>query len=169
MVRRPEGGLLAGLYEFPTSSNVAQTTSRTAQAKIPHELLSKLLVSSVLPYDAKNRKETPGDCLRITSIQPVGDLIHIFSHIRKTYRPQWVVLQGGETLPAFNPDAVGSPMTPKPGVINSKSDIRLSTLLQPIDAMWVQMKDVSSANMGTGVVKVWNSTRKLWEMNIGGR
>lgn len=169
MVRRPEGGLLAGLYEFPTSSNVSKTTSRIAQTKIPDKLLSQFLRSSVLPYDAKKRKETPEDRLRITSIKPVGDVIHVFSHIRKTYRPQWVVLQGEETLPELNPGAVGSPVTPKPGVINGSSDVRLSTSFRPIDAMWVQLKDVLSANMGTGVIKVWNSTKALWEVDIGGR
>ncbi|GLB39158.1 putative DNA glycosylase [Lyophyllum shimeji] len=167
MVRRPKGGLLAGLYEFPTSSNVTKTTSRTAQTKIAHELLSQLIVPHILPYDPKKKKAV-GDCLRITSIKTVEDVVHVFSHIRKTYRPQWVVLQGGKGLPPLDLSAVPSPMTPKPGEIEGSGAIRPSTYL-PVDASWVRLKDVPSANMGTGVVKVWNSTRALWEVDIDGR
>ncbi|KAF5383159.1 hypothetical protein D9615_004998 [Tricholomella constricta] len=158
-------GLLAGLYEFPTSSNVAKTTSRTAQAKIPHALLSQLVVPSVFPHDAKKRTDTPRESIEISSIKPVGDVIHVFSHIKKTYRPQWVVLQGGETPPALKPSGVEP--SASPGVIDD-GEGGISTSLRPISAMWVQLKEISSVNMGTGVVKVWNSTKALWEREIGG-
>lgn len=39
----------------------------------------------------------------MAKIVPAGDVLHIFSHIRKTYRVQWVVLEGGtsEAPPAL--------------------------------------------------------------------
>ena len=39
------------------------------------------------------------DILRIGTIKAVGDVVHIFSHIKKTYRVQWVILEGGEDGP----------------------------------------------------------------------
>ncbi|KAI1798021.1 DNA glycosylase [Ganoderma leucocontextum] len=137
LVRRPEGGLLAGLHEFPTAANVPVTTSSPAQAKIADTLLSALLVSPPASSPSRsplvsNRqseeqssgseqdprqsrttrrprpeaKPTPagpsaaadadtGAALRVVKIVPAGDVLHIFSHIRKTYRAQWVILEGG--------------------------------------------------------------------------
>lgn len=34
------------------------------------------------------------DDLRIAKTKPAGDVLHIFSHIRKTYRVQWILLVG---------------------------------------------------------------------------
>ncbi|KAG5643070.1 hypothetical protein DXG03_001598 [Asterophora parasitica] len=166
MVRRPEGGLLAGLYEFPTSGNVARTTSRAAQVKMPHALVSELVVPSmsIAPYDAKNRRKPSHDVIEIASIQPVRDVVHIFSHIKKTYRPQWVVLQGGGDAPPALKSARGNPSTS-----DSIDEGLSSTSLRPIlNNMWIQLKEVPNVNMGTGVVKVWNSTKELWEGGVGG-
>ncbi|PIL27683.1 hypothetical protein GSI_10836 [Ganoderma sinense ZZ0214-1] len=158
LVRRPEGGLLAGLHEFPTAANVPVATgssSPPALAKIVDTLLAALLVSpppasspsrsrlvstghtqsqsdTEEEQEQDSRSETeqdPGRCqttrrlrpeakptpagptataadagagvgasagtLRVVKIVPAGDVLHIFSHIRKTYRAQWVVLEGG--------------------------------------------------------------------------
>lgn len=35
--------------------------------------------------------------MRVVKIVPAGDVLHVFSHIRKTYRVQWVVLEGGSS------------------------------------------------------------------------
>ncbi|KAG5654571.1 hypothetical protein H0H81_000096 [Sphagnurus paluster] len=163
------GRLLAGLYEFPTSSDVAKTTSRTAQAKIPHALLTQLVVPSILPYDAK-RKETESqhECIQITSIKPVGDVIHVFSHIRKTYRTQWVIIRGGETPPKLKIGGFEGSTVPELSFTDGGGEDGLSASPRPLDAMWVPFNKVSSANMGTGVVKVWNSTKELWERDIDG-
>ncbi|KAM5533579.1 hypothetical protein V8D89_012795 [Ganoderma adspersum] len=165
LVRRPAGGLLAGLHEFPTAANVpvATGTSPPALAKIADTLLSALLVSP-LPasspsrsclvssghtqsdteeeQEQDSRSETEQDparsqntrlprpeakptlagptaataadatagagagALRVVKLVPAGDVLHIFSHIRKTYRAQWVVLEGGSGPPplAQQPD-----------------------------------------------------------------
>jgi A/G-specific adenine glycosylase len=98
-------GLLAGLYEFPTSANVSGA-SASAQSKIPHALLTDLLQSAPAPYTTSNFftpksrpavASSPG--LQISKIKPAGDVIHVFSHIKKTYRVQWVVLEGGGSEP----------------------------------------------------------------------
>ena len=42
---------------------------------------------------------TTSDILRIVTIKAVGDMVHVFSHIKKTYCVQWVILEGGEDEP----------------------------------------------------------------------
>lgn len=99
-------GLLAGLHEFPTSDNVASGLSASAMHAIPHELLSTLLAVPPQPYTRPARRRTPGDAssnelgpLIIAEIIPAGDVVHVFSHIKKTYRIQWVLLTGGGPEP----------------------------------------------------------------------
>ncbi|KAG6812210.1 hypothetical protein H0H92_003946 [Tricholoma furcatifolium] len=125
-------GLLAGLYEFPTSSNVSKATSSTTQAKVPHTLLSNLLKDAVLPYNPK-RKEAPKG-LVIASIRPTKDIVHVFSHIKKTYRPQWVVTEGGNSLPAVKV-SVAEPSKP-----SSRQK----------DVMWVRLDEVGNINQDLG-------------------
>lgn len=43
----------------------------------------------------KKESRSSEDDLRIVKAKPAGDVLHIFSHIRKTYRVQWVLLVGG--------------------------------------------------------------------------
>ncbi|TCD67796.1 hypothetical protein EIP91_011924 [Steccherinum ochraceum] len=113
LVRRPEGGLLAGLHEFPTTPNVS-VTSPQDMADCAQSSLRQLLVHppplscspaarnpprrSVKPgppSDSEEEEEEGVDDLRIAKTKPAGDVLHIFSHIRKTYRVQWVLLLGG--------------------------------------------------------------------------
>lgn len=39
----------------------------------------------------------------IVNTKPVGDVIHVFSHIKKTYRVQWVLLEGCSEPPFPTP------------------------------------------------------------------
>ncbi len=102
-------GLLAGLHEFPTAPNVPVTKSTSAHIEIADSLLAALLTSPPPPAaksDGQTARRTaapPAPAapartpapLRVAKIVPAGDVLHIFSHIRKTYRVQWVVLEGG--------------------------------------------------------------------------
>ncbi|KAJ7512080.1 hypothetical protein B0H11DRAFT_1699307 [Mycena galericulata] len=97
LVRRPEGGLLAGLDEFPTSPNVAASTSTARQLKIPEEILSTLLHRDV--HLQPGSTGVANHSLRISKVQPAGDVVHVFSHIKKTYRVQWVILEGTSEPP----------------------------------------------------------------------
>ncbi|KAI0747000.1 DNA glycosylase [Daedaleopsis nitida] len=219
LVRRPDGGLLAGLHEFPTAPDVPVTTPSSAQIAIAHTLLAALLVSppstqsaqSTAPPDTTARRHTleasksnprleprasdgrsaPTDRLRVMQIEPAGDVLHIFSHIRKTYRIQWVVLEGGPSdeppplvrspelrvvgaAQAKPKTSKGNPSrkkdggpTPRAGA-NSKQP-PAKTPSSPPPSMraseWVLLDRVADANIGTGVVKIWRQVRTLWEGN----
>lgn len=75
-------GLLAGLQEFPTRSNVGSPSQKEMDT-LARTMLSELLATE--------------PCVK--KIKPIGDVMHVFSHIKKTYRVQGVVLEGGESPP----------------------------------------------------------------------
>ncbi|KAI0634857.1 DNA glycosylase [Trametes polyzona] len=191
LVRRPEGGLLAGLHEFPTAPNVPVTSSTSAHIEIADSLLTALLVSpppapsSATPSDgqAARRANPPSSTrspgpLRVAKIVPAGDVLHIFSHIRKTYRVQWVVLEGGSSddPPALVQEldfaAFGAAL-PK----TSKGKARGKSRTRPPEtpagaartvAQWVREGAVADSNIGTGVMKIWRQVRALWNKKSDG-
>ncbi|THH30990.1 hypothetical protein EUX98_g3175 [Antrodiella citrinella] len=103
LVRRPQGGLLAGLHEFPTIPDVSVATP-DSMTDFAQSSLRQLLVHPPPPPSPAVRSPTrhsdiqasiPEDNPRIVKAKPAGDVLHIFSHIKKTYRVQWVLLVGG--------------------------------------------------------------------------
>ncbi|KAJ3517911.1 hypothetical protein NLJ89_g208 [Agrocybe chaxingu] len=142
LVRRPEGGLLASLYEFPASVNVSKSMTRASQEKLPASILSQLV--------------------------HVGEVPHVFSHIKKMYKVQWVILEGGaEPPPPLESSSLDEERPKKKpkreksagkGAVNVKTDKG-----GPKRAVWMPIDQVLEANMGSGVVKVWNLTKELWE------
>jgi A/G-specific adenine glycosylase len=147
-------GLLAGLHEFPTSANVSgASASASAQTKIPHTLLSELLQSPPLPYTTSNfftpKSTSSSNGLRISKIKPAGDVIHVFSHIKKTYRVQWVVLEGGGSEPPLL--AVGVHQAKKSTNANPKVRAKggkaaINAEEPPsVTAKWVSIDDVADA------------------------
>ena len=98
-------GLLAGLYEFPTTANVAISISSAALLKQTNDVLSKYIETAIQPFDPRQKKRevlSYRKTYRVEDIIPAGDIVHIFSHIRKTYRVQWVILEGGQGPPQLS-------------------------------------------------------------------
>ncbi|PCH44877.1 DNA glycosylase [Wolfiporia cocos MD-104 SS10] len=172
LARRPEGGLLAGLHEFPTAPCVPVTTSSAAQIEIAHTVLSDFLASAPKPYARTSGHQRDGEhsdaelapALRIVKIAPAGDVAHVFSHIRKTYRVQWVLLEGG----GHDPPAVASARRGASAAARTRR--RTATAADaaaapraPAQAAWTPLADVAHANIGTGVLKVWTRVRALWD------
>ncbi|PFH47089.1 hypothetical protein AMATHDRAFT_68454 [Amanita thiersii Skay4041] len=163
LVRRPENGLLAGLYEFPTTADVSKAISHGAAVKQVYDWLSKIQIKlSNLPKGrgARTVKFEPGvhQDYQVKSITAAGDVVHNFSHIRKTYRVQWVVLEGGEKPPELAADlssekcGSGASFIPEDAVTKT--------------AVWCPLTQVENANIGTGVLKVWNLVRLQWEKEV---
>ncbi|KAF7323887.1 J domain-containing protein [Mycena kentingensis (nom. inval.)] len=135
LVRRPQGGLLAGLSEFPTSANVSTKITPAKQNKIPAQLLADLVGGG-----------------GIQKIETMGEVVHIFSHIKKTYRVLWAVLDKTDDPPA--PCGEGSPCwVPFDDVADKKlvGMLRCSSLL------------IAPNSIGTGVVKIWNLCKSRWD------
>ncbi|EMD34775.1 hypothetical protein CERSUDRAFT_125329 [Gelatoporia subvermispora B] len=169
---RVRAGLLAGLHEFPTVADVPADLSPAGARTMAQRALAELLVEPPAPSSAAGR----GDGLRIAKVAPAGDVLHIFSHIRKTYRVQWVLLEGGDAPPALITTAA-RPVAPKrkiSGRDKQRDDAigeeaasvetgARKTPTGPVSAAWTLLGEVSDANVGTGVLKVWKRACALWE------
>lgn len=155
LVKRPENGLLAGLYEFPTLANVTASISNSTSTE---SLLSMYLSSKVnLRVDAGS---ADSESYHIVNTTPVGDVIHVFSHIKKTYRVQWVLLEGCSEPPFPTPLNDDKPTkTPSRRAKHPRSE----STQRSSGTAWFEMNEVPEANIGTGVRKVWELTKRLWE------
>ncbi|KDQ60186.1 hypothetical protein JAAARDRAFT_56149 [Jaapia argillacea MUCL 33604] len=169
LVRRPEGGLLAGLTEFPTSPNASKNISPSESQTVSHTLLSQLLKPRLAPLSNTRRKDPEGGTdLRIIQIKSAGDVVHVFSHIKKTYRVQWIILEGGgDSPPELNlnaPNIVGAQKKAgaRTGKPKSSKKSEASTGELPM-ATWTLLEQVAEANITTGVQKVWRLARTLWD------
>lgn len=110
-------GLLAGLFEFPTLDNVPDPDSKLHTTRGPVTALSSVLVEPVGPPKSPSQSDKePGqstEAVRISKVKRAGDILHIFSHVRKTYRTQWVLLTGDDAPPALLPKAKSAVTTKK--------------------------------------------------------
>lgn len=154
-------GLLAGLHEFPSRADVKDSAdSPDALRTIGQEKLRELLVFPPSDYQppsspAKSTARNHAN-LRISKIKPAGDVLHVFSHIRKTYRVQWILLEGGQDLPELNPTYAAPDHslagTGKKGKAKSKSKSKSkppesgerSPGVKP-SLRWVRYEDVEAA------------------------
>ncbi|EKM57038.1 uncharacterized protein PHACADRAFT_92514 [Phanerochaete carnosa HHB-10118-sp] len=181
LVRRPEGGLLAGLHEFPTEPDVLPDLPAAAMHALPERHLANILAVPPRSYartapapHGRVAAEVPAcpaePVLTIAQIKPAGEVLHIFSHIRKTYRVQWVLLDGGGLHPPAL--APASPATGGGAARMKKGKQRASAFnkgfcvsadaASPPSALWTPLEDVPDANIGTGVLKVWRKVSSLW-------
>jgi A/G-specific adenine glycosylase len=133
-------GLLAGLHEFPTSPEVPASISVLEEKETAMALLACLIIKSPSPVDSqpKAADTAQSGAPRLIKIERAGDVLHVFSHIRKTYRVQWVVLEGGGADP--------------PGLAKRSSSLASGTkktkvagLPKKLESMWVPLDDVEKA------------------------
>lgn len=143
LVRRPSEGLLAGLYEFPTEANISGTLSDARIVEILQAQLSTLFQSPIR-VPRSTEKEQSDASYTIIQTQLAGDVLHIFSHIRKTYRVQWVIIEGGD-----EPPEAATPQRPSRGREKAR--------------MWKSLNEVSISNVGKSTNKIWDQVKTLWE------
>jgi A/G-specific adenine glycosylase len=112
LVKRPPGGLLAGLWEFPlqpveagaASSNRQKVMNGFLTGLLGAENLEKLTTGTVVaakkdaaaPENATSAaaEENAATALRVVERKTVGDVVHVFSHIRMTMHVEAITLQG---------------------------------------------------------------------------
>jgi A/G-specific adenine glycosylase len=104
-------------------------------------LLSCLFVKSP-PLGASSKVEdtTRSGAVRLVRIERVGDILHVFSHIRKTYRIQWVVLEGGGATPPELAKGSASAV-PRMAGANAKK-VKGSS---KAESMWIRLDQVENA------------------------
>ncbi|KAJ4468804.1 DNA glycosylase [Lentinula aciculospora] len=152
LVRRPDKGLLAGLYEFPATCMDSVPISNVSGPNVAQQQLLDVLEDSVAPFNEKptrifQRDYSVDSEYHIINVTPMGDVPHTFSHIQKTYRVQWVVIKGGSKPPQL-----------KCGPELDREERHTSQ-----NAFWASVSQVMNANIGTGVSKVWKLVLTTWE------
>ncbi|QRV94249.1 HhH-GPD superfamily base excision DNA repair protein [Ceratobasidium sp. AG-Ba] len=147
MSKRPATGLLAGLWEFPTldlspASLKVSETSDSEHEKSLHPLILTT-PSSILPQllspDALGAK--------LDSPKYIGNILHIFSHIHKTYEVVYSAVEWGKDQP---PDLIDmADPGDKTKIKNSKlkrkrADDPRNDYILPAQTMWVIKEEVMS-------------------------
>jgi hypothetical protein len=99
-------------------------------------LLSCLIESPFFDSCPKAADTTRSGVLRLVKIERAGDVLHVFSHIRKTYRVQWVVLQGGGASP---PE-----LAKRPALASVPKKTKVAGLPK-LESMWILLDDVEKA------------------------
>jgi A/G-specific adenine glycosylase len=100
-------------------------------------LLSRLIKSPLLDLYPKDADTTRSGVPRLLKIERAGDVLHVFSHIRKTYRVQWVVLEGGGTSP---PE-----LAKRSSLASSPKKTKVAAGLPKLESMWILLDDVEKA------------------------
>jgi A/G-specific adenine glycosylase len=99
-------------------------------------LLSCLLKSPLLDSRPKAADTALSDVPRLVEVERAGDVLHVFSHIRKTYRVQWVVLEGGGASP---------PELARRSALASSGKKTKAVGSPKLESMWVLLDDVEKA------------------------
>ncbi|WVQ99230.1 A/G-specific adenine glycosylase [Kwoniella sp. CBS 9459] len=133
-VKRPEKGLLAGLFEPPTTPiPLAAVASASNKAKTQSYLETSL--SALKEYIDLAPQHMVSMC---SDARYIGSIPHIFSHINMKYHVTHCVLSN------YN----GGP----PEILQTA----------PRHAVWLDADGVEQANVGTGVKKVWSEVYGSW-------
>jgi A/G-specific adenine glycosylase len=104
-------------------------------------LLSSLIKSPPLDLRSRANDMTSATTLRLVKLERAGDVLHVFSHIRKTYRVQWVVLEGGDTCP---PELARLSTPALPRMPGSKR-LKASGDSPKSESMWIRLDKVEEA------------------------
>lgn len=110
LVQRPPSGLLAGLWQFPLLQlGPEEAGSLPRQQQLMDEYLEAQLGAALCPAGSTSAAgEGPTKALAVVDRRPLGQLVHVFSHIRMTMRVERIVLQGElDTQPRPADDAAG--------------------------------------------------------------
>ena len=104
-------------------------------------LLSSLIKSPLLDLRSRANDMTSATALHLVKLERAGDVLHVFSHIRKTYRVQWVVLEGGGTCP---PELALQSTPALPRMPGSKR-LKASGDSPKSESMWIRLDKVEEA------------------------
>ncbi|WVF71648.1 A/G-specific adenine glycosylase [Kwoniella sp. CBS 6097] len=136
-VKRPEKGLLAGLYEPPTTPLPRNTSSSKAKKDNAQGYLETSLSALKAYIDL-----TPQNIAAMSEgARYIGSIPHIFSHINMKYHITHSVLSTATANAGGPPDILAH---------------------APRQAVWLDSHEVEHANVGTGVKKVWSEVYGSW-------
>ena len=133
LVKRPQGGLLAGLWEFPLQSvdgEAKGSDRRRAMNTLLKELLGdKAELTTVKKDEGATSAGKAGEGVSLQAIErkSVGEVVHVFSHIRMTMHVESLILEGAV-----------------PAVVESGSEVQ-----------WLTEEELGAKGLTSGVKKVF--------------
>ena len=152
--KRPEGGLLAGLWEFPSvaASLVAPegTCPPSSRRAAVDDHLSRLLGGVSLPSE-NDASASPYKLLRR---EAVGEIVHVFSHIRMTLRVEHVRLEISPS-PGFSAAPSPSPSSSLISAILSGEEVPAVDDEALPARRWVAVSDMAQERVSSSVAKCW--------------
>lgn len=154
LIKRPDKGLLAGLWEFP-SIDLPETNDSTSQVRLNglkgllSETIAGLIPSPVDSLEINGRltnsnHEAMGS-MSLRWADDLADVEHVFSHLRVTYKPMMLLIRSS-TLPSLR--------NPKP----TAQDFDLTA--RSGQSTWIPCSQIMKSNIGNPHKKVWSSSIK---------
>jgi len=91
-------GLLAGLYDFATSANISKRSTTGSIKPLSLKYLGEIF-GCVFREDAMVNSDENSQKVELARVSVIGDVSHVFSHVKKTYRVVWTLMTGGDRPP----------------------------------------------------------------------
>ncbi|KWU41321.1 DNA glycosylase [Rhodotorula sp. JG-1b] len=154
LVKRPEKGLLAGLFEFPAIDLAPEDSPLKASARSLR--LDKLVRSLIDTSNCLLRSPEDANDGALVSRTSLPTVTQVYSHITRTYLAERVVLSS-PSLPPLRPAAKRAPAD-SAAVVQSRAGA----------AKWVPTSQVASANIGGAVGKIWDERNSVVRGGGGG-
>jgi A/G-specific adenine glycosylase len=139
---------LAGLLDFASSVDVSKNISEENVKSKSLQLLGELFGQTFFEPVAPSH---PGSCcenddkFKVRRLSVLGDVSHIFSHIRKTYRVVSVLLTGGSTPPKLNRDFTLTQPSGKKLRRQAKRSTGEGILTTFENGVWISLDEVKDA------------------------
>jgi A/G-specific adenine glycosylase len=149
LVKRPEGGLLSGLWEFPSVVMEETDADEDALRAAADRLLAETLrfpaaASSSFSFSFSSREADASPNPKPKpkpKPKPLGEIVHVFSHVRQTMKVELVSVELSPTDDGFFGDN------------NARSgDVSSATP----EWKWVAEDDMTDAGLTSGVRKVYD-------------
>ncbi|KAF9425906.1 hypothetical protein BGZ94_007107 [Podila epigama] len=146
LVKRPAKGLLAGMWEFPTveQDQLGRDHGRTQDNYTPSTYKERSSSSTRYLSDTLGMNWIK-DCKSIHRTD-LGSVQHLFSHIKKVYHAEWVLVK--DDIPITQDSQDGTKVARKKGV----------TLPEVI---WLSEQELSTAAIPTGINKTFQLLQKF--------
>jgi A/G-specific adenine glycosylase len=146
LTKRKEGGLLGGLWEFPSVAAPKEDDFGSANSRGASPLLEE--TAAALVHSLRAFDNLPFENATVDTTEPdkyVGSVTHVFSHVRQTYHVTKATVKIS-LPPNSDPDdffkrAGRSEASPTSGAAGT-------------EWRWVRARDVKDAGLSSGVVKV---------------
>jgi A/G-specific adenine glycosylase len=144
LVKRPADGLLAGLWEFPLAP-APEGAGKAQMHTMIDALLDRILLGATDGCDTASTTTDPAvttsrwPSLTLLDREGLGEVVHVFSHIRMTMHVERIVLQG------VLPQNLGS--RDVEGGANGE--------VEGSETMWLAAHELEEKGLSSGVKKAW--------------